>query len=125
MAWYSELARRILAPPRPLRGIHFLIPPSAIGLTPAGDKGMKSEYLRFSMGGGQAPALARPSVYNSARFARGEPARSFLYLVYLVRKCTRTLEKPAEVRERRKDSINSTGPSKLGIIVRLLPNSEG
>ena len=49
MAWYSELARRIL--PRPT-------------LTPAGDK--PPRYI-FSF-------RHRPPVYNSARFAGGEPA---------------------------------------------------
>ena len=49
VAWYSELARRILPRPTP---------------TPAGDK--PPRYI-FSF-------RHRPSVYNSARFARGEPA---------------------------------------------------
>ena len=49
MAWYSELARRIL--PR-------------LTLTPAGDK--PPRYI-FSF-------RHRPPVYNSARFAGGEPA---------------------------------------------------
>ncbi len=49
MAWYSELARRILPRPTP---------------TPAGDK--PPRYI-FSF-------RHRPSVYNSARFAGGEPA---------------------------------------------------
>ena len=56
MAWYSELARRIL--PRPT-------------LTPVGDKPLASRSLRpryiFSF-------RHRPPVYNSARFAGGEPA---------------------------------------------------
>ena len=47
--WYSELARRILPRPTP---------------TPAGDK--PPRYI-FSF-------RHRPSVYNSARFAGGEPA---------------------------------------------------
>ena len=48
VVWYSELARRILLSPTP---------------TPAGDK--PPRYI-FSF-------RHRPSVYNSARFARGEP----------------------------------------------------
>ena len=47
--WYSELARRILPRPTPI---------------PAGDK--PPRYI-FSF-------RHRPSVYNSARFAGGEPA---------------------------------------------------
>ena len=54
--WYSELARWILLRATP---------------TPAGDKPLASRSLRprhiFSF-------RHRPSVYNSARFARGEPA---------------------------------------------------
>ena len=49
MAWYSELARRILPRPTP---------------TPAGDK--PPRYI-FSF-------RHRQTVYNSERFARGEPA---------------------------------------------------
>ena len=49
MVWYSGLARRILPRPTP---------------TPAGDK--PPRYI-FSF-------RHRPLVYNSARFARGEPA---------------------------------------------------
>ncbi len=49
VAWYSELARRILLCPTP---------------TPAGDK--PPRYI-FSF-------RHRPLVYNSARFAGGEPA---------------------------------------------------
>ena len=49
VAWYSELARRILPRPTP---------------SPAGDK--PPRYI-FSF-------RHRPSVYNSARFAGGEPA---------------------------------------------------
>ncbi len=56
VAWYSELARRILLCPTP---------------TPAGDKPLASRSLRpryiFSF-------RHRPLVYNSARFAGGEPA---------------------------------------------------
>ena len=56
VVWYSELARRILPRPTP---------------TPAGDKPLASRSLRpryiFSF-------RQRPSVYNSVRFAGGEPA---------------------------------------------------
>ena len=56
MVWYGELARRILPRPTP---------------TPAGDKPLASRSLRpryiFSF-------RHRPLVYNSARFAGGEPA---------------------------------------------------
>ena len=56
VVWYSESARRILPRPTP---------------TPAGDKPLASRSLRpryiFSF-------RHRPSVYNSAGFAGGEPA---------------------------------------------------
>ena len=53
VAWYSELARRILPRPTP---------------SPAGDK--PPRYI-FSF-------RHRPSVYNSARFTGGEPASSLM-----------------------------------------------
>ena len=60
VAWYSELARRILPRPTP---------------SPAVDKPLASRSLRpryiFSF-------RHRPSVYNSARFAGGEPASSLM-----------------------------------------------
>ena len=61
MAWYSELARRILPRPTP---------------TPAGDK--PPRYI-FSF-------RHRPSVYNSARFAGGEPASRLIGGHIFVRK---------------------------------------
>ncbi len=73
VVWYSELARRILPRPTP---------------TPAGDKPLALRSLRpryiFSF-------RHRSSVYNSARFARGEPALRLIGVQVFVRTTKREI----------------------------------